>query len=78
MSREHRPIHKNRWTGEILLNKEQVCSGCHLNFGTTEDGDAHRVGTFGVDRKCVQPSTVGLIPIENKYQSLVWRAPEWM
>ena len=35
--------------------KIQHCKvgGCHLTFSSTTVGDAHRVGKFGVDRRCL-------------------------
>lgn len=76
-SKTHRPDHKNPWTGELLENKVQICSSCHKNFGTTEAGDSHRVGLFESNRRCLNPSEVDLIPIENKHGATVWRLPEW-
>ena len=73
MSKEHRPSHRNPKTGEILENKEQVCPSCFENFGTTEAGDVHRVGIFGIDRRCDSPSNVGLIGIPNAFKTIIWR-----
>jgi hypothetical protein len=56
----------------MLLNKEQICPSCHLNFGTTEAGDAHRNLT-GEKFKCLEPAEVGLIPVLNILGTLVWR-----
>jgi hypothetical protein len=56
----------------MLNNKEQICSACKLVFGTTEAGDAHRVGVVGVDRKCLNPAIAGLVEIENKFGSAIW------
>lgn len=72
MSREHRALHKNPRTGQILQNKEQVCTGCFENFGTTEAGDSHRDLT-GDKYVCLNPSDIGLIPIANKFGTMVWR-----
>jgi hypothetical protein len=33
-----------KWTGTVL----EHCVGCHLTFGGTRAGDAHRVGRHGV------------------------------
>ena len=76
MSKESRPPHRNRWTKDLLLNREQVCPACHLNFGTTKAGDAHRIGEFGIDRRCANPNDVGLVSVMNKFSTLVWRFPE--
>lgn len=32
---------------------KNLCSGCSLNFGTMETFEAHRIGKFGVDRRCM-------------------------
>ncbi len=72
MSKEHRAAHRNPLTKLWLENKEQVCTGCYENFGTTEAGDAHRDLT-GIEFICIPPEKVGLIPIENKFGTLVWR-----
>lgn len=74
MGKEHTPPHRNKWTGEMLRNKEQVCPACHLNFATTEDGDAHRIGLFGVDRRCAHPEEAGLDLEMNRFGTGVWRA----
>jgi len=73
MSKEHQPSHRNRWTGEMLRNKEQVCPACHENFATDEAGNRHRVGDFGINRRCASPAEVGLNQSTNSYGSKVWR-----
>lgn len=75
MSKAHRPVHRNPETGELLENREQVCPACFENFGTTEAGEAHRIGAFGVDRQCANPNEVGLVSVKNKFSVLVWRFP---
>lgn len=75
MSKEHRPNHINRWSGQRLENKEQVCPSCHLNFGTTEAGDSHRFGEPGVNRTCLTPANVGLVIAINRFGTEVWRLP---
>jgi hypothetical protein len=57
----------------MLENKEQACPACFENFGTTEAGDAHRVGVFGVDRRCVKPEKANLAKTTNKFGTTVWR-----
>jgi hypothetical protein len=37
------------------------CSGCHRTFTTVGASDKHRIGEFGVDRRCTDPATVGLV-----------------
>ncbi len=75
MSKAHKALHRNPSTKQWLENREQVCSTCHLNFATTEAGDAHRIGAFGVDRRCANPNEVGLVSVKNKFSTLVWRLP---
>ena len=72
MSKAHSPTHRNGRTGDLLKNSEQVCSECFENFATTEAGDLHRVGEFGVNRKCINPESIGLIKILNRYGVEVW------
>lgn len=74
MSKEHKALHRNPRTKDLLENKEQVCTGCYENFGTTEAGDAHRDLT-GFVFVCISPEKVGLIPIENRFGTFVWRLP---
>ena len=73
MTKAHQPPHRNPKTGAELENKDQVCPSCFENFQTTQAGDAHRVGSFGIDRRCLPPQDVGLIPEINKYQTRIWR-----
>ncbi len=30
-----------------------LCSGCNRNFGSSSSHAAHRIGKFGVDRRCM-------------------------
>ncbi len=73
MSKAHQPPHRNKKTGEWLRNQEQVCPACYENFANTKSGDKHRIGEFGVDRRCAYPPEVGLIASKNKFGTLVWR-----
>jgi hypothetical protein len=54
------------WTGASRAH----CSGCHETFSTYGVSDRHRVGTPGVDRRCVDPATVGLVLRDG-----IWRGP---
>lgn len=74
MSKEHQPTHVNRWSGEVLENREQVCPACHLNFGTTAAGDRHR-DLSSIPFTCHIPSKIGLMLAENDFGSRVWRIP---
>jgi hypothetical protein len=31
---------------------------------------------MGAERKCAKPLEVGLVPIENKFGTTIWRKPE--
>ena len=73
MSGKHSPPHRNKHSGELLLNPEQICPTCHLNLGTNEAGDKHLLGSIGVDRRCADPAAVGLVPIENDFGTKVWK-----
>ena len=73
MNSTNRPTHRNKHTGEILLNKESVCPLCHQNFGTTEAGDKHRRRRLGLEQPCHQPADVGLVATMNRFGSQVWR-----
>jgi len=68
-----RNSHRNKFTGEILAGEVQYCDSCHINFLTTEAGDKHRIGKFGVDRRCISPKEAKLIPLVNKHGSIVWK-----
>ena len=72
MSKAHRPPHRNKRTGELLRNSEQICPACYENFANTKSGDKHRIGKFGPNRRCAEPSSVGLVQVPNKFGTLVW------
>lgn len=73
MASTNRPNHRNRYNGELLLNKESVCPLCHRNFGTAEAGDRHRRRRLGPEQKCLEPADVGLVQTFNRFGSSVWR-----
>ena len=73
VSKAHQPSHRNPRTGKELRNIEQVCPACFENFANNGVGDKHRVGEIGTpERRCAEPSTVGLELKPNKYGTLVW------
>ena len=75
VSKAHQPPHCNSKTNELLRNIEQVCPVCFENFASNGAGDKHRVGEIGTpERRCAEPSTVGLVLKKNKYGTLVWSA----
>ena len=49
-----------------LTGDKSLCRACGCVFSTTSNFDKHRVGRHGVDRKCAEPSTVGLIYNEKR------------
>lgn len=55
------------WSGA----RRAHCSGCHETFSTDGVADKHRIGTFGVDRRCTDPASVGLVRGVDD----VWRGP---
>ena len=63
---------RNGWTGEELADTVEVCHGCTRNFLDTASGDAHRVGKFGVNRRCAPPEEVKLVPLLNRFGSTVY------
>jgi hypothetical protein len=73
---------RNTHTGEILAQSVEVCSGCHINFATTEAGDKHRVGAFGKDRRCITPEEANLIKLVNDHGAVIYKRrddadPRW-
>ena len=73
VSKAHQPTHHNSSTGKELRNIEQVCPVCFENFANNGVGDVHRVGEIGTpERRCAEPSSVGLVRKPNKYGTQVW------
>lgn len=61
------------WTGANRVH----CAACHELFSGNSAAGAHRKGSFGVDRRCVDPATVGLVAREMPFGALwSWPAPE--
>ncbi len=60
------------WTG--LGRAHCAAPGCHRTFSTDSAADKHRVGKFGVDRRCADPATVGLVAVVRPYGEL-WQHP---
>lgn len=61
---------KQWWTG---LSRAH-CPSCHRLFSTDGAADKHRVGKHGVDRRCVDPATVGLVAVPKPY-GVLWQHP---
>jgi hypothetical protein len=63
------------WTGPSRSHCGAV--GCHRTFSGESAADRHRVGTPGVDRRCVDPAAVGLVARVMPFGVLwSWPAPE--
>jgi hypothetical protein len=60
------------WTG--LGRAHCAAEGCHRTFSTDSAADKHRIGKFGVDRRCTDPATVGLVPAAKPY-GVLWQHP---
>lgn len=76
MSRAKQPPHRNRKTGQLLENRQQVCPVCFENFNSSEAGDAHRRLNSMGKIECVFPGELGLLPIENRFKTIVWRTKD--
>ena len=72
ISKEHQPHHRDAFTGLPLANRDQACRSCGYFFGTTKAGDAHRVGRFGFNRRCIHPAEAGLIAVHNRFGTVIW------
>ena len=73
VSKAHQPPHRNLKTQELLRNIEQVCPVCFQNFASTGAGDKHRVREIGTpERRCAEPSSVGLVMKLNNFGTKVW------
>lgn len=58
------------WTG---LSRSH-CPACHCTFSVDSAADKHRKGAHGIDRHCVDPATVGLVPVDKPY-GVLWQNP---
>ncbi|MFF4489465.1 hypothetical protein ACFY0F_23700 [Streptomyces sp. NPDC001544] len=58
------------WTGL----RRAHCPACHETFNSDSAAEKHRVGKFGVDRRCVDPASVGLVAVEQPWGTC-WQAP---
>lgn len=58
------------WTGLTRAH----CPACHRTFSVDSAADKHRKGRHGIDRHCVDPSTVGLVPVDKPY-GVLWQNP---
>jgi hypothetical protein len=58
------------WTG---LSRAH-CPACCRTFSTDSAADKHRIGKYGEDRRCADPTTVGLVAVAKPYGAL-WQHP---
>lgn len=58
------------WTGL----RRAHCPSCHITFNSDSAAEKHRVGKPGIDRRCVDPAAVGLVPVEQPWGTC-WQAP---
>lgn len=58
------------WTGL----RRAHCPVCHETFNSDSAADKHRRGAFGVDRRCLPPAEVGLVPSEQPWGTC-WATP---
>jgi hypothetical protein len=61
-------------TSVVLTGKRCRCPTCGESFSVLSNFDRHRVGEYGVDRKCVEPQTVGLV-IKTTSSGTYWSMP---
>jgi hypothetical protein len=60
------------WTGLAKAH----CAACCRTFSRESAADRHRVGAFGVNRRCVDPASVGLVARETPFGAVwSWPAP---
>lgn len=60
------------WTG--LSRAHCAADGCHRTFSCDSAADKHRIGSYGVDRRCADPATVGLVAREMPF-GVMWGWP---
>lgn len=58
------------WTGL----RRAHCPACHETFNSDSAAEKHRTGKPGVDRRCADPATVGLVAVEQPWGTC-WQAP---
>ncbi|MFF7142305.1 hypothetical protein ACFZB5_13785 [Streptomyces nodosus] len=58
------------WTGPSRAH----CAACCCTFSTDSAADKHRIGKFGIDRRCADPASVGLVAREKPY-GVLWGFP---
>lgn len=62
-----------------LRGRACACGTCHQRFNSVSAFDLHRVGSFGVDRRCLRPPEMLAIGMSQNARGL-WierRREEW-
>jgi hypothetical protein len=60
------------WTG--LSRSHCPADDCHRTFSCDSAAELHRKGTPGIDRRCVDPATVGLVAKQMPW-GVMWQHP---
>lgn len=50
------------------------CPKCHETFSSDSAAEKHRTGKHGVDRRCVDPASVGLVSRDQPW-GVMWTNP---
>jgi hypothetical protein len=58
------------WTG----TGRSHCPACCRTFSCDSAADKHRIGKFGIDRRCTDPAEVGLVAVDKPY-GVMWQHP---
>lgn len=58
------------WTG----SRREHCPACCTTFNSNSAAEAHRRGTFSVDRRCITPTEAGLVAVEHDWGT-AWQNP---
>lgn len=58
------------WTGL----RRAHCPACHETFNSDSAAEKHRVGKYGIDRRCLPPAEAGLVAVEQPWGTC-WQAP---
>lgn len=61
-------------TNAKLTGKRCQCPECGEVFSTESNFNKHRKGSYGIDRHCVDPESVGLV-VGQVGDNTVWRGP---
>lgn len=65
-------LKRNPITKEFLINDEQFCPRCFINFGDWELAAIHRSNGNQKNSICLKPEDVGLTSYKSYGGALVW------